>query len=171
MSIRTPRERARKAWKSWATEVGLAVVVLAGFHFWQTRHAVSGAAPALDALSLDGERVSLQSLAAKGPVLVDFWATWCSVCKAEEGNIAAVAKDHQVVAVATNSGNTVRAYAQAHHMTMPVVEDPGGALARAWGVNAFPTSFIIGRDGRVRFVEVGYTTEIGLLARLWWAGR
>ncbi|MGC4117189.1 MAG: hypothetical protein QM765_22035 [Myxococcales bacterium] len=44
-------------------------------------------------------------------------------------------------------------------------------LARAWGVNAFPTSFFVGKDGEIRFVETGYTTELGMRLRLALAGR
>jgi alkyl hydroperoxide reductase subunit AhpC len=52
---------------------------------------------------------------------------------------------------------------------MPIVLDPDGRLARAWGVRSLPTSFVVDREGEIRTVEVGYTTELGLRARLWLA--
>jgi hypothetical protein len=48
-----------------------------------------------------------------------------------------------------------------------VVLDPDGALAQRYGVRAFPTTFFIDARGRIRHVEVGYTTWLGLEARLW----
>jgi alkyl hydroperoxide reductase subunit AhpC len=50
------------------------------------------------------------------------------------------------------------------------LNDEDGWISEKWGVHAVPASFIIDRTGRIRFVEVGYTTEIGLRLRLWWAG-
>lgn len=51
----------------------------------------------------------------------------------------------------------------------PVVNDLNGSIARAWGVHAVPASFIIGTDGQIRFVEVGYTAELGFRLRRWLA--
>ena len=51
-----------------------------------------------------------------------------------------------------------------------VILDPSGRLAGRFGVKAVPTSMIIDANGEIRFVEVGYTTEIGLRLRLWWVG-
>lgn len=57
-----------------------------------------------------------------------------------------------------------------HELDFPVVNDPDGSIARAWGVHAVPASFILSPDGQIRFVEVGYTTGIGIRLRLWLAG-
>jgi peroxiredoxin len=54
-------------------------------------------------------------------------------------------------------------------LSFPVLNDPDGHIAAAWGVHAVPASFIIDTDGQIRFVEIGYTTAIGLRLRLWWA--
>ncbi len=52
----------------------------------------------------------------------------------------------------------------------PVLNDADGSLSNAWGVHAVPASFIIAPDGKIRFVEVGYTTAWGIRLRLWLAG-
>ena len=54
-------------------------------------------------------------------------------------------------------------------IALPVLNDSDGSISKAWGVHAVPASFIIAPDGRISFVEVGYTTSIGLRLRLWWA--
>jgi peroxiredoxin len=55
-------------------------------------------------------------------------------------------------------------------LSFPALNDHDGSISHAWGVNAVPASFIISPDGKIRFVEVGYTTGIGLRFRLWLAG-
>jgi len=104
---------------------------------------------------------------------VHFWATWCPVCKAEQGSIAAIAHDHpDVISVAMQSGKPeeVAKYLSDQGIAFPVLNDPDGSISAAWGVHAVPASFIIGPDGQIRFVEVGYTTSLGLRLRLWLAG-
>jgi peroxiredoxin len=104
---------------------------------------------------------------------VHFWATWCPICRTEQGSIAAIAQDHpDVITVAMQSGTPqeVSRYMQEQGIAFPVVNDPDGIISRAWGVHAVPASFIIAPDGQIRFVEVGYTTGMGLRLRLWLAG-
>jgi alkyl hydroperoxide reductase subunit AhpC len=71
-----------------------------------------------------------------------------------------------------NSGltNEVKQYMKEQGIDFPTLNDPDGSISAAWGVHAVPASFIIAPDGKIQFVEVGYTTEIGLRLRLWWAG-
>jgi len=105
-------------------------------------------------------------------VVIHFWATWCSVCRAEQGSIAAIAHDDpNVITVAMQSGTAEEVSRHMHEqgIDFPVVNDQDGMISRAWGVHAVPASFIIAPDGRIRFIEVGYSTGIGLRLRLWLA--
>ena len=69
------------------------------------------------------------------------------------------------------SGNPdeVARYFREQQLSFPVLNDADGRISAAWGVHAVPASFIIDRDGEIRFVEIGYTTGIGLRLRLWLA--
>ena len=49
------------------------------------------------------------------------------------------------------------------------IADPDARLAAAWKVNGVPTHFVVDGAGNIRFRVVGYVTEWGLRARLWWA--
>lgn len=158
-------------WRRVLGEVALVLAVLAAGHFWNTRHVVRGALPAFEGERIDGGRFTSASLAGR-PAVVHFWATWCGVCSAEEGNVEALARGGGVVTVASSSGDAeaVRAHMRARGLTFPVVLDPNGALARRFGVGAFPTSVFVDAAGQIRFVEVGYTTTPGLRLRRFLAG-
>jgi thiol-disulfide isomerase/thioredoxin len=158
-------------WRGYAFNVLLFVILVAGIRFWQQRDMVSGAAPALQGVTLGGQPYMLPAHPDK-PVLVHFWATWCSICRVEHGTIDAIAHDDpNMITVAMQSGTAeeVSKHMREQGIDFPVVNDPSGALSDSWGVHAVPASFIIAPDGKIRFIEVGYTTGIGLRLRLWLA--
>jgi thiol-disulfide isomerase/thioredoxin len=161
-----------KVWRSRVIQILLFVLLIAGIRFWQQRDMATGAAPMLQGMTLAGQPYSLPAHPDR-PVMVHFWATWCPICRTEQSSIADIASDYpNAITVAMQSG---KSDAVANHMReqgieFPVVNDPDGSIARAWGVHAVPVSFIIAPDGKIRFVEVGYTTGIGLRLRLWLAG-
>lgn len=166
-----PPPRKRR-WGRTAVRVLVVVLIIVAVRAWQQRGAASGEAPDLEAPDLDGQILSLADARGR-PVLVHFWATWCGVCTAMDGNVDGVAGDYDVITVASWSGGPaeVRAHlAQEGLDDMPVVLDPNGTLAQSYGVQAVPTSFVVDPEGNIRHTEVGYTTELGLRARLWLAG-
>ncbi len=159
-------------WRSYAVYALILVVLWVGIRAWQQRDMVSGAAPVLQGVTLTGLPYELAKQTSK-PVLVHFWATWCSVCRLEQDTINDIAQqDSNVITVAMQSGKPgeVLQYMKEQGIDFPVVNDPDSRLAQAWGVNSVPASFIISPDGQIKFVEVGYTTGIGLKLRLWVAG-
>lgn len=164
--------RSRK-WVRPVLEVIILVGLLVGYRTWQHRDMPEGPAPGLTGVTLAGQPYALPAHPGK-PVLVHFWATWCGVCLAEQGTISAIAQDKNadLITIAMQSGKTseVSRYIQQHHIDFPVINDEDGTLAERWGVNAVPANFVIAPDGKIRFIEVGYTTKIGLSLRLWLAG-
>lgn len=143
-----------------------ALLILAG-NAYLTRHAADGRAPPLPHVALNGRALPV---VAGHVLLIDFFATWCPICRADQGAVQAVARHAPVVVVATQSPvAAVRAFATDHHWHTPVVLDRHGRIARRYGVHVLPMAFILGPRGRIRFVAAGYMTEAGLLARLWLA--
>ncbi|HMJ54415.1 MAG TPA: protein disulfide oxidoreductase [Polyangiaceae bacterium] len=164
------RLRSWRHWR-WVRDVALALLLVLGIRTYQQRDMPKGSVPLLTGSDLNGEPVSLADYRGK-PLLLHFWATWCGVCKAEQHNIDAVARDLPVLSVASQSGGTreIAAFVREHGVAPRVVVDEESVLARRFGVHAFPATFVIDADGAIRHAEVGYTTELGLRARMWLAG-
>jgi len=158
-------------WLRRGLELFLFIVLMMGLRAWQQRDVVKGEAPQLSGLLLDGKPYALSAKPAQ-PVLVHFWATWCPICRAEQGSIDSLAHDNpNVITVAMQSGNSaaVQQHMREQGVSFPVINDADSQISAKWGVNGVPASFIIDTDGKIRFVEIGYTTGIGLRVRLWLA--
>jgi peroxiredoxin len=153
-----------------AFEIALLLLVFIALKTYMQRNLVQGTAPPVEGMLLSGQPINIQSYKGQ-PVLLHFWATWCPVCKLEKNSINAISKDHAVITVAMNSGNEleVKTYLQEHNLTFPVIVDEHGMLAKQFGVQGVPTSFVIDPNGNIAFTEVGYTTNWGLRFRLWLA--
>ncbi len=162
----------RRRWFRYLLEVLIILVLFAALRAWQTRDVVAGPAPVFDAVLLDGAQVSLAQYRGR-PLLLHFWASWCPVCRLEQDSIGNIARDHAVLTVSIDdmAPGELRAWMTEQGLDYPVVPDPSGRLSARYGVRGVPTSIVIDAEGRIRFTEVGYTTEAGLRLRLWWAGR
>ena len=150
----------------------LFIILIAGIRTWQQRGAASSIAPPLQGILLSGTPYSLPAKPGQ-PVLVNFWATWCQPCRAEQGSIAAISQDRpNTITVAIRSGNDaiVTGHLAEQGLHFAVLNDADGRISSAWGVQAVPASFIIGPEGQIRFAEVGYQSEFELRIRLWLAG-
>jgi thiol-disulfide isomerase/thioredoxin len=164
----TPPMRRRLL--GWGLQLIGLMVVLFLIHLWQTRDSVKGEAPPLLAHTLDGQPIDLMSH-KELPVLIHFWSTWCPVCGLEASTIDQLSKDHAVVTVAMQSGQDqeVNNYLQEHELGFSTINDPQGRISSAWRVKGLPTSYIVDKDHKIRFVSVGYTPELTLRLRLWLA--
>ena len=132
------------------------------------------ATPPLALPGYEGPAWSLQ--AARGKVAVlNFWAGWCEPCRAEMPSLELLAARHEadgLVVVAVNHRETdaaIRRFLDQMPVTLPIVRDSDGAAARDWGVRVFPSTVIVGRDGRARFTVVGEVDWTGPEARQWLA--
>lgn len=112
-------------------------------------------APDFTLRNLDGSGTT--SLAAlRGQVVVlNFWASWCDPCKDEAPILQdfwlTVAQPQGVAMVGIDTqdlSDDARAFAKTYGLTYPLVHDAGGEVGRAYGVGAFPETFVLDAQGR-----------------------
>lgn len=174
-SSAAPSNGSPSRWQRWRKpllEALALVAVLVVIRAVQARTLVSGHAPSVVSRALDGSEVRIGG-ASTQPHVLWFFATWCTVCRASEHNIAALSGNPNIILVASDSGSaeSVRAFARARGIDrLRIVNDEDGALARRFGVRSFPTTFAVARDGSIRSTDVGYSSELGLRWRLFRAG-
>lgn len=170
-----PDHAPRRRWLRWGAEIGGVVLIVLAVQLWQSRDVPGGPAPAFAAPMSDGRAGSLGDWRAAHPgqaVAIYFWADWCPICKAQEGNITALRADWPVLTVAMQSGTApqVAKALRERGLDWPTVIDADGAIAARYGLHGVPALVIVDANGNLSSVAVGYTTTPGMRLRLWWAG-
>lgn len=134
----------------------------------------SGLTPAIDFTLTDqyGNTHKLSDYKGK-TVFLNFWATWCSPCRAEMPDIQKLYESAEaegenalvVLGVAApnleneKSEEEIKAFLEENGYTYPVLMDTTGEVFISYGVNAFPTTFMITREGEVFGYASGQLNE------------
>jgi len=101
-------------------------------------------APPFTLTSLDGTVVDSATLWADQSVLVVFMASWCEPCRDEVPELNALAKTHQVVAIASaDSHADLQRVRRETGITYPILLDDDGAVSKAYGIEAIPASVVV----------------------------
>jgi len=118
-------------------------------------------APEFRLQKFDGGFVSLSDLRGK-VVMVHFWATWCPPCVEEIPALdrlhhSSLGKDFEMLAVSVDEGGAgaVAAFIQKNKLNIPVLFDPGRDIAGLYGTYKFPETYIVDRQGVVRYKAIG----------------
>jgi thiol-disulfide isomerase/thioredoxin len=130
-------------------------------------------APPFMATTLDGQHISMDSLAGK-VVLIDFWATWCGPCREALPSIQRIAHKFQgqplvVLSISLDSDEDKwKSFVQKNQMTWMQVRDGGfnGAVSKRFGVTAIPATFSIDADGVLEDQHVGEADIEGKLKKM-----
>lgn len=123
---------------------------------------VGGTSPNFTTHDLGGKKVSLSDFAGR-PVLLSFWATWCTVCRDElpalqrlQDRYASAGFQVLLVNYRETSGDRMRQYLSGLRVNLEAVVDPDGAIASAYGVDiGLPVNVLSDRSGKVARILVG----------------
>jgi thiol-disulfide isomerase/thioredoxin len=130
-------------------------------------------APPFSVTTIDGEHISLDSLAGK-VVLIDFWATWCGPCREALPHIRAIANHFQeqplvVISISLDKDEAKwKEFIAKNQMTWLQYRDGSfdGPIAKSFGINAIPATFTIDADGVLEDQHVGDAEIEGKLKKL-----
>jgi len=114
--------------------------------------------PDLSSYKLEGALPKLQGQV----VLLDFWASWCDPCKAsfpemEKLHKAYASRGLTILAVSVDEKRTnMDRFLKTNKVSFATVRDTEQKLVAAADVQTMPTSFLIDRSGKVRFIHNGF---------------
>ncbi len=130
--------------------------------------AVGEEIPDFSSIDLDGANVTLSEFHNRKVVVLDFWATWCQPCIRSMPSLEALNEEFDgrgAEFLAVNVGerpDLVQDFVDDMEFTVRVVMDEYEDIKDAYGVRGIPQLVIVGMDGRVEHIEVGYPPFPGL---------
>jgi peroxiredoxin len=136
--------------------------------------AVGTKAPAVTIEDLNGKPVDLGSYIGKQPVVLEFWATWCPLCKALEPALRALYARYGatvqfvVVGVAVNeTPASIKRHLADHPLPFPVLFDASGAAVRTYEAPTTSYIVVLDRTGKVSYTGAGADQDLApALARV-----
>jgi peroxiredoxin len=129
-------------------------------------------APAVAVQDLDGKTVDLGRFVGKQPVLLEFWATWCPLCKALEPALKVAHARYggtvQFVAVGVGvneSPASIKRHLAEHPLPFPVLFDASGTAVRAYQAPTTSYIVVLDRTGKVTYTGTGADQDIAAALR------
>lgn len=122
---------------------------------------VGQAAPDIALSSIDGKNIRLKELRGQ-VVLVNFWASWCGPCRQEMPLLEDMYKKYSklgftILGVNVEQDNSkAKAYLRDVTVTFPILLDPQNIASKLYNVEAMPTTAIVDRNGKIRYIHLGY---------------
>ncbi len=123
--------------------------------------AVQGPAPDFTLKSLSGKNLKLSEMAGN-VVLINFWASWCGPCREEMPLLNALHNKYQPLGFTVIGINVeeqsemARGFLEDFPVDFPILLDNKNRVSELYEVIAMPTTVVVDRDGKLRFLHKGY---------------
>ena len=164
---RGPRTEVRNYARKWIAAACLLGAITFPAHAQESGIEVGKIAPGAKLEMLDGKPGDLSTYIGKGPVVMEFWATWCPNCKELEPAMLAAQKKYagtvQFIGVAVSvneSPELVRRYVENHKLAGAQFYDRKGAALDAYDVPATSFVVVINKAGKVVYTGLGGTQDL-----------
>jgi cytochrome c biogenesis protein CcmG, thiol:disulfide interchange protein DsbE len=127
---------------------------------------IGKAAPLSDLGTLSGQPAYNPELPGQGvdkPTVVNVWASWCAPCREENALLLELTKDERITVAGINykdrPENAAAFLSKLGNPFDKIGTDEKGRAAIDWGVYGVPETFIVGRDGLIKYKHVGPLTQ------------
>ncbi|MEN8179359.1 MAG: TlpA disulfide reductase family protein [Pseudomonadota bacterium] len=123
--------------------------------------ALQDPAPDFTLKSLSGENLKLSELRGE-VVMVNFWASWCGPCRQEMPLLDQLYKRYQPMGFTILGVNVeedagvAKKVLQELPVSFPILFDQTNKISELYQVSAMPSTFLVDRDGKLRYLHKGY---------------
>ena len=122
---------------------------------------------------IDGREFSLEKEVGAGPLVLDFWATWCKPCIKELPVLQEIFTDYEkrgvrVVTINIDGPHNqakIRPFINRHRLQLPVLLDKTGSVIKQFQLTSIPSTLIISATGEVVYKHSGYKPGDGKVLR------
>ena len=113
---------------------------------------------------IDGKKIQLKKYLDSGPILINFWATWCGPCKKEMIHLDRFSRqykknDFSVLSISIDTQRSlseVKRYVRSKKYDFEVFIDPNQQIFKKLNGNIMPTNLLIDKNGEVIWMHYGY---------------
>jgi DsbE subfamily thiol:disulfide oxidoreductase len=119
--------------------------------------------PRLAGETLDGERLDARTYADGRVLVINVWADWCDPCRREQPQLVRLADRYDEDRVRflginyQDDRDAARAWVRTYGVPYPSLYDPWGRSAAELGFPALPDTYVVDREGVIRWVVFGET--------------
>ena len=159
---------------SWFLQAIFFVIFFLSISWWQTKDMLAKntqlSQTQLILPTLEGELMTYDLSNNNKKTLLYFVAPWCGICHLAIDNLEAIYQSKSkelaifIIALGWDSKESVDEFIEQHELTIPVLLGSHETQQR-FKVTAFPSYYLISKNGSVLSKDSGYSTELGLRAR------